>query len=174
MGLDSVELVIGWEESFGISIADAEAAMLCTPRQSVELIASRLSAQDLLPRPCLTLRAFYRLQQSIVSTTGISRQRIRPNTRLGDVASVGGRRTWAAVRAHCGISALPGPGWFSPRTVGDLARWAVVHAAKELKPLNEPWTRPEIRSVVRAVISDVTGVKDFEDDDDFIHDIGID
>jgi acyl carrier protein len=174
MGRDAVEIVIGWEESFGISISDAEATVLRTPRQSVELIASRLSAQDQSPRPCLTLRAFYRLRRSIASATGISRHRIRPNTRVGDVTSIGRGRTWPAVRAHCGISTLPGPGWLSPWTVGDLARWAVIHAAKELKPLHELWTRSEIRTVVRAVISDVTGVKHFEDDDDFIRDIGID
>jgi hypothetical protein len=58
--------------------------------------------------------------------------------------------------------------------VGDLTRWAVVHATKELKGPGESWTRSEIRDVVRRVVSDVTGADEFDDDDDFIHDIGID
>ena len=78
------------------------------------------------------------------------------------------------MRSACGIASLPVPGhWFLPRTVGDLTRWAATYAAKDLKHPGEPWTRPEIRSVVRAVVTDVTGVNDFEDDHDFVHDIGI-
>jgi len=65
-------------------------------------------------------------------------------------------------------------GWFSPRTVGDLARWAVFHAAKDVKRPGEPWTRVEIWGVVRAVVTNVTGVEDFGDDHDFVHDIGVD
>lgn len=41
MGLDSVELIIAWEEAFGITITDAEAARILTPRDVIELIAAR-------------------------------------------------------------------------------------------------------------------------------------
>jgi hypothetical protein len=174
MGLDAVEIVMGWEESFGISIANAEAEALRTPRQSIDLIATKLAAQDEPRRACLTLRAFHRLRNSITSAASVSRDRVRPEVRLRDLVSTERRRTWEAVRSTCGISSLPGLGWFSPRTVGDLTRWIVAHAAKDLKRPGEPWTRSEIRSVVRAVVTDVTGVEDFEDDHDFIHDIGID
>ena len=173
MGLDAVEIVMGWEESFGISIANEEAESLRTPRQSIDLIASKLAAQDEPRQTCLTLRAFHRLRNSISTAASISRNRVRPNARLRVLVSTERRRTWDAVRSVCGISSLPGLGWFSPRTVGDLTRWTVTHAAKDLKHPGEPWTRSEIRSVVRAVVTDVTGVEDFEDDDDFIRDIGI-
>ncbi len=174
MSLDSVEIVVGWEKSFGISIADAEATALRTPRQSIDLIAAKLLTQDEPRRGCLTLRAFHRLRCSIVSAAFISRAKIRPDARLRDLIGTERRRTWETVRTTCGIPSLPGLGWFTPSTVGDLARWTVVHAAKELKRPGEPWTRWEIRSVVREVITDVTGVEDFEDDHDFVHDIGID
>jgi hypothetical protein len=174
MGLDPVEIVMGWEESFGISIADAEAMVLRTPRQSIDLIATKLAAHDDSLRACLTLRAFHRLRHSITTAASVSRDRVRPDARLRDLVSTERRRTWEAVRSTCGISSLPGLGWFSPRTVGGLTRWAVAHAAKDLKRPGEPWTRSEVRSVVRAVVTDVTGVEDFEDDHDFIHDIGID
>jgi hypothetical protein len=174
MGLDSVEIVMAWEESFGIAIADAEAMALRTPRQSMDLVATKLGAQNEARRACLTLRAFHRLRCSITSAASISRDRVRPEARLRDLVSAERHHTWEAVRSSCGISTLPGLGWFTPRTVGDLARWAVVHAAKKLKRPGEAWTRSEIRSVVRAVVTDVTGVEDFEDDHDFIHDIGVD
>jgi acyl carrier protein len=174
MGLDAVEIVIGWEEAFGISIADSEAMVLRTPRQSIDLIATKLAAQDGSRGACLTLRAFHRLRHSISKAAGVARTSVRPEARLRELVSTERRRTWEAVRSACGISSLPGLGWFSPRTVGDLTRWAVTHAAKELKQPGEPWTRSEIRSVVRAVVIDVTGVEDFGDDDDFIREIGVD
>ena len=80
MGLDVVEILMGWEEAFGISITDAEAeALLCTPRRTIDLIASKLAAQDAPGGACLTLRAFHRLRHSIVRTTGVTRDRVRPD-----------------------------------------------------------------------------------------------
>jgi len=173
MGLDLVEIVMGWEESLGISIADTEAMTLRTPRQSIDLIATKLGAQDGSHGACLTLRAFHRLRHSIAKAAGVPRASVRPEARLRELVSTRRRRTWEAVRSASGISSLPGLGWLTPRTVGDLTRWAVTHAAKELKRPGEPWTRSEIRTVVRAVVTDVTGIEDFEDNDDFIQEIGV-
>jgi hypothetical protein len=174
MGLDSVQIVLGWEESFGISIGDDEARTLRTPRQATDLISGKLNALDGPQRACLTLRAFHRLRSSIVEAAGISRENVRPEARIRDLVGSEGRRTWERVRAGSGLALLPSPGWFSTRTVGDLTRWAVSHAAKELKNPGEGWTRTEIRYVVRAVVAEVTGVDDFLDDADFVFDIGID
>jgi len=175
MGLDSVEIVMGWEESFGISISDDEAMTLRTPNLAVDLIAQKLGAQDEPQRPCLTARAFHRLRHSIVNVANVPRVKIRSDARLKELISTDRRHTWQAVRAGCGIASLPDPSWlFLPRTVADLTLWAVVHATKELKGTGESWTRSEIRNVVRAVVVDVTGTREFDDDDDFIHDIGID
>jgi len=175
MGLDSVEIVMGWEESFGISISNDEAMTLRTPGLAVDLIAQKLSAQNEPQRPCLTVRAFHRLRDSIINVANVPRKSVRPDARLNTLISTDRRHTWQAVRAGCGIASLPNPGWlFLPRTVGDLTLWAVVHATKELKGRGESWTRSEIRDVVRGVVSDVTGANEFEDDDDFIQDIGID
>jgi len=165
---------MGWEKSFGISIADSEAITLRTPRLAMDLIAIKLAAHEEPGQACLTLRAFHRLRRSISGVDGIARNKIRPQARLGDLIARERRRAWEAVRVACGIPSLPGLGWFSPRTVGDFTRWIVVHAASKLKQPGERWTRLEIRSVVRAVVTDVTGVEDFKDDHDFIHDIGID
>jgi len=175
MGLDSVEIVMAWEESFGISISDDEAMTLRTLGLAVDLIAQKLDARDEPQRPCLTARAFHRLRDSIINVANVPRESFRPDARLKALISTDRRHTWQAVGAGCGIASLPIPVWlFLPRTVGDLTRWAVVHATKELKGRGESWTRSEIRDVVRAVVAEVTGAKEFKGDDDFIHDIGID
>ena len=174
MGLDSVQIVMGWEESFSISIADAEAMTLRTPRRTIDLLATELGAQDGPTRACLTLRAFHRLRHSLTTIAGVSRHSVRPGSCLRDLVNTKRRRIWEAIRSACGISSLPDLGWGSPRTVGDLSRWAVIHSAKDLKRPGEPWTRSEIRSVVRAVVKDITGVANFADDHDYIHDIRLD
>lgn len=174
MGLDSVEIVTGWEEAFGISIADAEAEKLRTPWEAIELIASKLGAGDVPRSGCLTLRAFHRLRRSMMGAAGVQRAAVRPESRLKDLMGDDRRIRWEMVRSDSGISLLPKLGWFSPRTVGDLCVWVVANVAKDLKRPEEPWTRKEVREVVRAVVVEQTGVKDFGDDADFIRDIGID
>jgi hypothetical protein len=80
---------------------------------------------------------------------------------------------WHRIRHLSGLPALPSPGLVFPRTVGDLTRWAVVHAAHSLKPPGEAWSRSEIRHVVRAGVTEVMGVETFSDDDEFVRDIGV-
>jgi hypothetical protein len=172
MGLDSVQIVMGWEESFGIHIPDENAFLIRTPRMAVDLIAGMLNASDKPQKACFSLRAFNRLRASFVSVGLIDRRSFRPAARLKDLAS---RDQWAAICSSSGIASLPKlGGWHSPRTVGELARWVVIHAAKDLKTENEPWTRTEIRAVVRSVVTDVVGLKEFGDDDNFVRDMRMD
>lgn len=174
MSLESVEIVMNWEESFGISLSEAEVSSLRTPRQTMDLIAEKLEANDELGRPCLTLRAFGRLRHAIAKATSLPLHQVHSNARLTNLVKNHRGRTWGVVRATSGIPSLPGLSCFSQLTLGALSRWTVANAAKNLKPPEEAWTRPEIRSVVREAIIDVIGNDNFEDDDDYIHDIGVD
>jgi hypothetical protein len=173
MGLDTVEIVIAWEQAFGIYITDAEAAGLRTPRQAVELIAAKLDVRNDVQHPCLTLRAFHRLRRSITVFSGVDRKEVRPECRIKDLIGRDGIRAWNAIRSACGFASLPTPNWFGPATVGKCAAWMVAYAAREIKPPDEPWSRSEIRSVVHAVTAGITTVEKFGDDDDFIHDLGL-
>ena len=169
MGLDSVELIMGWEEAFGIPLSDDEAFVLRTPRQVIDLIARKLGAVERPQQVCLSQRAFHRLRASTIGVAAVNRRSFRPMARLKDLAS---RSQWSDIRSRCGIASKPG--WFSVRTVADLTRWTVIHAAKDLKPPGEPWSYAEIRSIVRAVVAEVTGVEESGDDDDFIKDLRVD
>lgn len=173
MGLDSVAIVIDWEASFGIVISDAEASVLRTPKQSIDFIATKLPFHEGHSPACLTLRAFHRVRNALTQAAQVSRAKIRPNARIRDLVSTNRRQVWEVVRSTCGISSLPNLGWFSRITVGEIARWAGVHSAKDLKPPGEPWTRAEIRSVVRAIVAETTEHENFEDHHDFVHDLGI-
>jgi hypothetical protein len=64
MGLDSVEIVLAWEESFGISISDAEAETMFTTRQAVDRIFEKVRSDRPEDRGCLSIRAFFRLRKA--------------------------------------------------------------------------------------------------------------
>src|SRR5438132_10301964 len=116
MGLDSVEIIMRWEDSFGIVLSNDEAFVLRTPRMAIDLIATKLSASNGSRGACLTLRAFHRLRHSITSAANIRRDTVRLNARLRELVTSDRRRTWDAVRSTSGISSLRGLGWFSPGT----------------------------------------------------------
>jgi len=76
MGFDFVEIVLTWEEAFGVSITDAEATVLRTPRMATNLLATKLGAIGDRRGTCLTLRAFHRLRRAFVIGAGFSRREI--------------------------------------------------------------------------------------------------
>jgi len=59
-------------------------------------------------------------------------------------------------------------------TARKFLRWVIATDAKGLKAPGEPWTRSQIRTVIRAATEEVSGAKDFSDDEGFVRDIGID
>lgn len=46
MGLDSVELVMAVEEEFGISISDAEASTIVTPKDLIRIVGEQLDLKE--------------------------------------------------------------------------------------------------------------------------------
>jgi hypothetical protein len=74
MGLDGVELVMAFEESFGVSITDAEAEACETPAAVIAIIFGKLRASD--ERVCVSQRAFYLLRKGLMRALGISRRRV--------------------------------------------------------------------------------------------------
>lgn len=77
MGLDSVELVLAVEEEFGITIDDADATRLATPRAVADYVASRLGAPNIDHGRCLSQAAFYRIRSVLVRQFGAMRQDVR-------------------------------------------------------------------------------------------------
>ena len=66
MGLDSVELVLEVEEEFEITINDADAEQLRTPRQLAAYVFVRLKNAQESEGACLSQAAFYRLRKVLV------------------------------------------------------------------------------------------------------------
>ncbi len=86
MGLDSVELVMAFEEEFGLEIADEDAEKMTTVGEVFDYLRNRLTT--IPPEDCLTQRVFYRLRRALIENYGLQRHMISPDTVLSQLISV--------------------------------------------------------------------------------------
>jgi acyl carrier protein len=80
MGLDGVELVMAFEEEFGVRIANAEAEICFTPAMVIDLVLGKLRSTE--ERVCSSQRAFHLLRRAAMETLGVARNRIVPEANL--------------------------------------------------------------------------------------------
>ncbi len=176
MGLDTVELVMAFEEAFGIDIPNPVAERLVTPRAVVDYVCMRV---PLAPSgPCATQRTFYQLRRAMRAAVGDAAD-IRPGTRVGDLAT---RREWPVVWERV-REAARSPDWpevrwrrwpiGGPKTLRALT-WRIVQpVAHPDVSRGEAWTRERIALRVRELVWDQVGVDDFSMRDEFVRDMGI-
>jgi len=112
MGLESVEMVMDVEDTFGIHLETP--GDIVTVGNLYDCIKTQLHtcAED---DRCATQRAFYKLRRHLVENWGANRAEIRPASRTADVFPVGRRRRmWE--RLACELSSaferLGTPSWF--------------------------------------------------------------
>jgi hypothetical protein len=106
MGLDSVELVIGFEDAFGVAIPDEVATQLTTPRKVTDFIMSQVIVTE--EPSCLSQQAFYFLRGKLMPSLNIPRRDLVPNTELETIIPLESRRlVWAGLKSQFGQSALP-------------------------------------------------------------------
>ena len=96
MGLDTVELVIEVEESFGISIEDADAEQMRTAGDLHEYVLGKVASAHTKigteSKVCVTSRAFYALRKAVMDLSLASRRDLRPGTDLSGVIPARSRR----------------------------------------------------------------------------------
>lgn len=178
MGLDAVELVMAVEEAFGIAIPDAEAAKMITPALMISYVQNSVSSRP-ESNACISLRAFHRVRAGLMKSTGVGRSEVTLKTPINKLFS-GPQRTqhWKDFQAYLSLTSLPnlgfGTGWlFSPTSVNDLVSIAISQSSDELRE-QRSWTHHEVREIVRRIISDQLGIRDFNDADEFVRDLGVD
>lgn len=106
MGLDLVELVIRFENAFGIAIPDEIAADLTTPRKVTDYVYAQLKRGE--QQSCLSQGAFYLLRKEFVPALGIQRTHFRPGVKLARLIPAKNRQElWTTMRSRIGEAALP-------------------------------------------------------------------
>jgi acyl carrier protein len=109
MGLDTVEIVLRVEETFGVDLPDDELESVATVGDLYKLLLSKLDGSY----ACLSSRAFYRVRSSMVEVLGVSRRSIRPATELQPL--IGRRKTAERLRRIEGLAGLRFPRLEHPR-----------------------------------------------------------
>lgn len=92
MGLDGIELVLEFEDRFGIRIPDEAAGRCVTVGDCYALVTRLLLEKQLPTNRCATAHAFYRLRNTLMIETGMSRASLRPAVALEQVLPRGKRR----------------------------------------------------------------------------------
>ena len=96
MGLDSVELVIAFEEAFGVAIEDAIAEKMRTPGDVIDFVERHRGTGT--KKLCLTRRAFHRIRERLMAV-GVPRPAIRPDAALEQFFPEGTRHAlWTQAR----------------------------------------------------------------------------
>jgi hypothetical protein len=183
MGLDTVELVMRIEDTFGIAIPDEEASRLLTPDDVTDYILTRVEVTD-EPLPCLSQRTFYILRRSFIRTLQTPRHAFRPDVPLIDLLPADlPDEAWERVGRDTGLKEWPSilkPRWLRSfishecQSCGDLVDYVLTHDVLSVKGAERRWTRSQVRDVLWRVIKNDTGVKDFTGTSHFVYDMGLD
>lgn len=106
MGLETVELVIRFEEAFGITISDEVAASMTTPRVVTEYIVTQVATAD--RSSCLSQQAFYFLRRGFSNQFHLSRNAFHPDLSLQTLIPKETRKTvWHQLQTEMGPKVLP-------------------------------------------------------------------
>ncbi|HEX8452542.1 MAG TPA: hypothetical protein VF647_10625 [Longimicrobium sp.] len=172
-----MELVMAFEEAFGIGIPNATAERLETPLHMVDYLCTVLPVAP--SGPCATQRTFFRLRRALrIAVEGAPPLRTR--TRIRDIATRGGwPAAWEGARAAVGKPEWPDVPWGRwPNGGKETLRSVALRLVPRLVPPDvsrgEVWTRERIGLRVREVIVDEIGIADFRMRDEFVRDMRLD
>jgi acyl carrier protein len=90
MGLEAVEILMEVEEAFDITIEDAEAEKMRTPRDLIESVLGRVNRVD--SAACLTQRAFNLLRRALLGHLPLKRRDIAPSVPMANLVAKNGRQ----------------------------------------------------------------------------------
>lgn len=171
MGLDSVELVLRFEDTFGIEIPDADAEKITTVKDVTNYVFSKVEHTD--QNTCLTQQAFYFLRRSFMQYLQIPRLFICPKAKLDSILPKENRKdALQHLKNEAGIDIRLKKSIFSTgvESVADLAKHLALNHPTLFK---KAWTRRQVARLVRDITIDETGVEDVKPKMRFIEDIGI-
>jgi acyl carrier protein len=119
MGLDGVELIMAFEEEFGVYISDADAERFETPRGVIDWLWHRLDPS--FAGPCPTQRGFHQVRRALITVAAVPRAEIRLELRLDKLLPpLRRQKVWDALIAE--PFALP----VAPLGCPPVLRWTIL------------------------------------------------
>ena len=106
MGLETVDLVIRFEEAFGITISGDVAKGMTTPRAVTDYIMTQVATSE--RSACLSQQAFHFLRRSLSNRLHLPRTAVRPEVHLQTLTPKATRRNiWGQLQTGMGLHVLP-------------------------------------------------------------------
>jgi hypothetical protein len=106
MGLDAVEIIMGWEQAFDVKITDREAEKITTPRMAIDLIISKLEVKENILNICPLMRIYYRVEQAFQAVLSFQQIQIEPDSKLRHLLPQEQRsETWQKICSYLGVDA---------------------------------------------------------------------
>jgi hypothetical protein len=182
MGLDLVELVIRFEETFGVPIPDRVATELNTPGKVTDYILSQVEMSQ-GPLSCLSQRAFYSLRREFIQQLSLSPRQFVLDAQLKEILPEERRdEIWKNIGSSLGVKkwpALSRNSWLafltpSVQSVRELVDYFVTNEPLIVKGNETAWSREQVWEVLERVIKDETSVTDFSKDSRFVEDMHLD
>lgn len=100
MGFDGVELVMEFEDEFGIEITDEAAGSMNAIGKVVDHIQTELKKRSEQPKYCPTSRSFYKVRQQLSKVLPIPRRMINPKDPLEKIIPIDRRQDiWPKLRS---------------------------------------------------------------------------
>jgi hypothetical protein len=171
MGLDSVALVLRFEDTFGIKIPDADAEKMQRVKDVTDYVFARV--EHTTQNTCMTQQAFYFLRRSFAKSLQTSRESFHSQAKLDSILPKGDRKaTLERLKNETGIDIPLKKSWFlrNVESVTDLARHITLNQPTLFK---KAWTRKQVATLVRDITIDETGVGDVKPKSRFVDDLGI-
>lgn len=103
MGLDTVELVLEFEEEFEIAIPDAMACEMIDIGKTVTGIVKLLAEKERPLVACSTAHAFYRLRQNSMARFDTPRSMVRLDVPIGMLVPPSRDREWKQIAQSSGL-----------------------------------------------------------------------
>jgi acyl carrier protein len=113
MGFDTIELVMAFEDEFGVSIPDKDAEKIQTIRDTVNYVVGALERRR-PPGVCASAHRFYEVRSALEKEFGLTRAAIRPAVEVRSLLTE--KRAQMALPRFAARNSLPVPrfGWFAP------------------------------------------------------------
>ena len=105
MGLDSVELIMAYEEEFGVQFDNIDAENCTTPRHVVDYIYKRVRKNK--NEPCPSQVGFYKIRKILIEKFNLKRTEISPNLELSNIFGDDPREKWKLLHKSLGVEYFP-------------------------------------------------------------------
>ena len=174
MGLDSVEILVRVEEYFGISIPDREAEKILTVQDFADCVFAKVTFNP--TEKCKSQMLFYKLKTYFTDNQGLSKEQIRPDSKIRDLITGDLKTTWTEIEKHLkldlptlsdldlnptkekeikilGVKVWTRKSPVTIGTIGDLVNWTLAKNYDLIDP-KTLFDKADVEKVIIGIISD--------------------